>query len=973
MCCGGTAYLPPSLPLLVAKPTLSLPSRPLFCAPSPPSPHQPVTSPSDLLCSLNGHVLWRHRLPSPVTAVAGCLPNPLPATPNHLSHSLPPTPDTSISDLLCSLNGHVLWRDRLPSPVTATASCPTLFLPFCPPPRFLPTSSFFSHLLPHLPHQMHRPLTSTVPSTVMCCGEADSLPYSLPWSFVRCPPQPPCLCPSRLSPFFPQPDTSPSDLLCSLNGQVLWRDRLPSPVTAIAGCDPSVSSHHPSTLSPSPGSSLWAVACANHSLLILSSAGRRLLPEILLDSPAVLLSWSAAEPELPSRFGAEPPPWSGTGPPSWSGAEPKNQAWFGVSRHQRLVFKTPLEQLWDRQGERGSGMWGGRGEGGNGVGRGRGERGSGEQGGRGEGGMVGPMLLVVTRGGGVRVWDMGRLQLLVDGDMGALGCEARGVGGRVRVWDMGRLQLLVDGDVGTLGSEATQVDSHMGGAPEATGGEKVGCGNSSLEKVFSPPPLSACLDASLSPFPTPHFTPTPWRPHPFLPPPGTLRMASARLDASLFLPHPSTSCLVRPFDHIPSLLLFPPSIPTIPPGTLQIASARLLPPCTPVVTLLSGRSFLLHPSLHAWMPLSRPHPSSRLSSNWRPPPGTFQAGGFRDSSRDGAAGVAGGALTFLSRQTHGEEAHATRAHLENALAACRLLKSPDEFRRLLAEYVRLLIKEGDEGRLREVCQELLGPVDAGEHAVTTWADMVTNNRAGTVIQRNAQVDEELRRKRGLLRTVVFPALLSSKGMQRVLLTMSSSAFLARPASRLILATVILSFVLSAAWAAPLTAAKKPKQTVPLPPFYEEALQKLNASGFTSFVSLFTMYGKTKQMNDFVTKNSVTVLVPTNDAITSANLTGYPMEKLLTIVAFQVIKGVKTKTELQMLPPGTPVLTISMNAQKKPLFLTKVSPASPKKRVSLRGKAGPNKSVVTIMGPDFYFKAGKLSVHTTNNVVLPEGY
>ncbi|CAI7914179.1 unnamed protein product, partial [Closterium sp. NIES-53] len=408
-------------------------------------------------------------------------------------------------------------------------------------------------------------------------------------------------------------DTSPSDLLCSLNGHVLWRDRLPSPVTAIAGCPHSTtaSSHHASTLSSSPGASLWAVACANHSLRIFSSAGRRLLPEILLDSPAVLLSWSAAEPEPPSPFGAEPPSRFGAEPPSWSGAEPKNQAWFGVSRNQRLVFKSPLEQLWDRQGEMGIGTWGGRGEegsggrggrgeGGSGGRGGRGEGGSGGRGGRGDGGMVGPMLLVVTRGGGVRVWDMGRLQLLVDADMGALGAEASG-------------------------------------------------------------------------------------------------------------------------------------------GTLRMASARLLPPCTPLITLLSGKCFLLHPSLHAWMPLSRPHPSSRLSSNWRPPPGAFQAGGFRSAGWDGAG--AAGASSFLSRQAPGEEAHATRAHLENALAACRLLNSPDEFRRLLAEYVRLLTKEGDEGRLREVCQELLGSVDAGEHAVTTGAGMVTDNQAGTAVRHNAQVDE----------------------------------------------------------------------------------------------------------------------------------------------------------------------------------------------------------------------------------------
>ncbi|GJP30339.1 hypothetical protein CLOM_g751 [Closterium sp. NIES-68] len=366
-------------------------------------------------------------------------------------------------------------------------------------------------------------------------------------------------------------DASPSDLVCSLNSHVLWRDRLNSSVTAVAGCPPAAS--HPSTQAQLPGGTLWAVAFANRSLLILSSAGRRLLPEILLDSPAVLLSWS----------GAKPAALSAPEPPAWSGAEPRNQAWFGVSRNHRLVFKSPLDQL----------------------------------------------------GGGVRLWDMGRLQLLVDGDMRA------------------------------LGAEATE-------------------------------------------------------------------------------------------------------------GTLRIASARLLPPCTPIVTLLSGKSFLLHPSLHAWMPLSRPHPSSRLSSNWRPPPGAFQAGGMRGVARDCGGGsggaAAGGAVALLSRQAPGEEAHATRAHLENALAACRLLNSPDEFRRLLAEYVRLLTKEGDEGRLREVCQELLGPVDTGQHAVTTnRGGLVTDGSAGPAIRHTPQVDEDVRKKRGLLRAVVFPALLSSRRMQRVLL------------------------------------------------------------------------------------------------------------------------------------------------------------------------------------------------------------
>ncbi|GJP30338.1 hypothetical protein CLOM_g750 [Closterium sp. NIES-68] len=200
--------------------------------------------------------------------------------------------------------------------------------------------------------------------------------------------------------------------------------------------------------------------------------------------------------------------------------------------------------------------------------------------------------------------------------------------------------------------------------------------------------------------------------------------------------------------------------------------------------------------------------------------------------------------------------------------------------------------------------------------------------------------------------------------------MASVASLAKPALLLLVAAFL---VVSSVSAAPPTTAKQPKQTVALPPYYEEALAKLNASGFTSFVSLFSMYGKTKQVNQFVTQNSVTVLVPTNAAITRANLTRYDMTKLLTIVAYQVIKGVKTRPELQMLTPGTPVVTLSQDSKKKPLYLTKVSPASAKRRVTLCGKTTPVKSRVTIMGPDFYIKIGKLAVHTTNNVVLPEGF
>ncbi|CAI5997701.1 unnamed protein product [Closterium sp. NIES-64] len=181
-----------------------------------------------------------------------------------------------------------------------------------------------------------------------------------------------------------------------------------------------------------------------------------------------------------------------------------------------------------------------------------------------------------------------------------------------------------------------------------------------------------------------------------------------------FLLHPSLHAWLPQSINLPTDFPFNPFLP----GTLRMASPRLLPP-----------SFLLHPSLHDWMPLSfspislppssipvdfaspfRPPPSSStppftpgcLSLALTPPRASRPIGGRHLARFElGASEVPAGMgllvvlvlrLSFQGSLAPGEEAHATRAHLENALAACRLLNSPDEFRRLLAEYVRLLTK-----------------------------------------------------------------------------------------------------------------------------------------------------------------------------------------------------------------------------------------------------------------------------------------
>lgn len=50
------------------------------------------------------------------------------------------------------------------------------------------------------------------------------------------------------------------------------------------------------------------------------------------------------------------------------------------------------------------------------------------------------------------------------------------------------------------------------------------------------------------------------------------------------------------------------------------------------------------------------------------------------------------------------------AYLENQIAGALILQSSQEYKYWLLIYARYLVNEGFEQKLREVCQELLGPV-----------------------------------------------------------------------------------------------------------------------------------------------------------------------------------------------------------------------------------------------------------------------
>eukprot|EP00475_Leptophrys_vorax_P007371 TRINITY_DN1466_c0_g1_i2.p1 TRINITY_DN1466_c0_g1~~TRINITY_DN1466_c0_g1_i2.p1 ORF type:complete len:195 (+),score=24.06 TRINITY_DN1466_c0_g1_i2:239-823(+) len=189
-------------------------------------------------------------------------------------------------------------------------------------------------------------------------------------------------------------------------------------------------------------------------------------------------------------------------------------------------------------------------------------------------------------------------------------------------------------------------------------------------------------------------------------------------------------------------------------------------------------------------------------------------------------------------------------------------------------------------------------------------------------------------------------------------------------TRCLLSSLLLVTLVSSACAASSGSLRgNPTVNSTLSPF-EEAVQKLNASGFTKFASLAKVYGQVKEVKEALTE-PLTLLVPDNKAFEAVKLTSYSAVQIARLAGFQAIRGVYTYSDLQMLKPNTALPTIAVDDAKKPLSLVKKSKANRKNQVVLMGRKNP-RSTITIVRKNVFFKAGKLAVHTTNALAFPEG-
>uniref|UniRef100_A0A8C0DNN6 Protein HIRA n=1 Tax=Balaenoptera musculus TaxID=9771 RepID=A0A8C0DNN6_BALMU len=132
----------------------------------------------------------------------------------------------------------------------------------------------------------------------------------------------------------------------------------------------------------------------------------------------------------------------------------------------------------------------------------------------------------------------------------------------------------------------------------------------------------------------------------------------------------------------------------------------------PVMNLSDGKAYCFNPSLSAWNLVSDKQDSLAQCADFRsslPSQDAMLCSGPL-AIVQGRASTSGRQAARLFSVPHMVQQETTLAYLESQVAAALTLRSSHEYRHWLLLYVRYLVNEGFEYRLREICKDLLGPV-----------------------------------------------------------------------------------------------------------------------------------------------------------------------------------------------------------------------------------------------------------------------
>ncbi|GFN92810.1 protein hira [Plakobranchus ocellatus] len=164
------------------------------------------------------------------------------------------------------------------------------------------------------------------------------------------------------------------------------------------------------------------------------------------------------------------------------------------------------------------------------------------------------------------------------------------------------------------------------------------------------------------------------------------------------------------------------SLSTFMSGKDSVENVILTPQGAPIVTLTSQKSYTFSTDIGCWVLACGGDDGLQVSSNHlqsvpsrSKPMGPLHSLQKHFRSRD--------QVSRASHSTPSVQHTATLSHLEAQVASSLALRSASEFRFWLETYIRYLAREGVEEKLREVCDDLLGPLHKSRK-VKSWSQHI---------------------------------------------------------------------------------------------------------------------------------------------------------------------------------------------------------------------------------------------------------
>ncbi|XP_038059623.1 protein HIRA-like [Patiria miniata] len=168
-------------------------------------------------------------------------------------------------------------------------------------------------------------------------------------------------------------------------------------------------------------------------------------------------------------------------------------------------------------------------------------------------------------------------------------------------------------------------------------------------------------------------------------------------------------------------------LPIMKGGDVTITNSLVTEHGVPAVSLSNGRSYSYSSSMSCWMLLSQQGDCLSQCSDHhscQPSQDALQGSGPL-TTLHGQSLRAGRQSRGMFHSNHSLKLSSTMSYLENQLSAAQALKSAQEYRFWLLTYVRYLVQEEQEARLRDICSELLGPFYREDVKESLWQPMET--------------------------------------------------------------------------------------------------------------------------------------------------------------------------------------------------------------------------------------------------------